>query len=375
MNVSNLTGDTSRSETAMDVRETAANSIAGNCLPAASSGFASDAIAPDGILQLGMSFCGSKALLSAVELGVFTALASGPAYLEALRERIGLHPRAARDFLDALVALKMLEREGDVYRNSAAAETFLDKAKPSYIGGMLEMANTRLYGFWGSLTEALRTGEHQNEGKHGEDFFAAMYAKPEVLHAFLTAMSGISAGAAHAIAAKFRWEDHESFADIGAAQGMVPVTLARTYPHLRGIGFDLPQVQPIFEKFVAEQGLSDRVRFQAGNFFEDELPRADVIVMGHVLHDWDLAQKKVLLAKAFAALPKGGAVIVYDAIIDDDRRENAFGLLMSLNMLIETAGGFDYTGADCSAWMREVGFTETRIEHLVGPDSMVFGIK
>jgi cyclopropane fatty-acyl-phospholipid synthase-like methyltransferase len=237
------------------------------------------------------------------------------------------------------------------------------------------MANTRLYGFWGSLTEALRTGEHQNEGKHGEDFFAAMYAKPEVLHGFLTAMSGISAGPAHAIAAKFRWDDYKSFVDVGAAQGMVPVTLARAYPHLGGIGFDLPQVQPGFEEFVAEQGLSDRVRFQAGNFFEDELPRADVIVMGHVLHDWDLAQKKLLLAKAFAALPKGGAVIVYDAIIDDDRRKNAFGLLMSLNMLIETPGGFDYTGADCSAWMRETGFTATRVEHLVGPESMVIGIK
>lgn len=359
----------------MDVRETAGNSIAGNCLPAPPSGIASVAVAPDGILQLGMSFWGSKALLSAVELGVFSALASGPTALEALRKTVGLHPRAARDFLDALVALKMLEREGDVYRNSAETNAFLDKAKPSYIGGLLEMANTRLYGFWGSLTEALRTGEHQNEGKHGKNFFAAMYAKPEVLHGFLTAMSGISAGAAHAIAAKFPWDDHESLADIGAAQGMVPVTLARAYPHLRGIGFDLPQVQPLFEEFVAEQGLSDRVRFQAGNFFEDELPRVDVIVMGHVLHDWDLAQKKVLLAKAFAALPKGGAVVVYDAIIDDDRRKNAFGLLMSLNMLIETTGGFDYTGADCSAWMREAGFTETRIEHLVGPDSMVIGIK
>ena len=359
----------------MNIRETAANSIVGNSLPAAPSGIASVAVTPDGILQLGTSFWGSKALLSAVELGVFSALASGPSNLEALRKRIGLHPRAARDFLDTLVALKMLEREGGVYRNSTETDTFLDRAKPSYIGGMLEMANTRLYRFWGSLTEALRTGEHQNEGKHGEDFFAAMYAKPEVLHGFLTAMSGISAGPAHAIAAKFRWDDYRSFVDVGAAQGMVPVTLARAYPHLGGIGFDLPQVQPGFEEFVAEQGLSDRVRFQAGNFFEDELPGADVIVMGHVLHDWDLARKKRLLTKAFAALPKGGAVIVYDAIIDDDRRKNAFGLLMSLNMLIETPGGFDYTGADCSAWMREAGFTATRVEHLVGPECMVIGIK
>jgi hypothetical protein len=330
---------------------------------------------PDQILQIGLSFWSSKVLLSAVELGVFSALAKRPASLEDISKGIGLHPRAGRDFLDALVALNMLEREDGVYRNSAETDIFLDRAKPSYIGGMLEMANARLYGFWGSLTVALRTGGHQNEGKHGDDFFAAMYAKPEILRGFLIAMSGISAGAAHAIATKFPWDDYRSFVDIGAAQGMVPVTLARAHPHLGGIGFDLPQVQPVFEEFVAERGVWDRVRFQAGNFFEDDLPRAEVIIMGHVLHDWDLAQKKLLLAKAFAALPKGGAVIVYDAIIDDDRRKNAFGLLMSLNMLIETPGGFDYTGADCCAWMSEAGFTTTRVEHLVGPDSMVVGIK
>lgn len=221
----------------------------------------------------------------------------------------------------------------------------------------------------------MRSGEPQNEGTHGEEFFAAIYPKPEALRGFLISMSGISAGAAQAIAAKFPWHHHKTFVDIGAAQGMVPVTLARAHPHLRGIGFDLPQVQPVFEEFVAGHGLSDRVRFQAGNFFEEELPGADVIIMDHILHDWDLARKTLLLAEAFAALPKGGAVIVYDAIIDDDRRDNAFGLLMSLKMLIETTGGFDYTGADCSAWMREAGFTAIRIEHLVGPDSMVIGIK
>lgn len=359
----------------MNVRESTAGSIPGNSPQAAPFGNASAAVTPDGILQLGLGFWGSKAMLSAVELGVFSALATGPADLEALRKTTGLHPRAARDFLDALVALKMLECDGGVYRNTAETAMFLDRAKPSYIGGVLEMANARLYGFWGALTEALRSGQPQNESKHNEDFFAALYAKPEVLRGFLAAMSGISAGAAQAIAAKFPWDHRKTFVDVGAAQGMVPVTLARAHPHLRGIGFDLPQVQPVFEQFVAEQGLSDRIRFQAGNFFEDDLPGADVIIMGHILHDWDLARKKLLLAKAFAALPKGGAVIVYDAIIDDDRRHNAFGLLMSLNMLVETTGGFDYTGADCTAWMREAGFSAIRIEHLVGPDSMVIGIK
>jgi hypothetical protein len=188
-------------------------------------------------------------------------------------------------------------------------------------------------------------------------------------------MSGVSSGAANAIAMKFDWQSYKTAVDVGAAQGMVPVTLARSHPHLETIGFDLPPVRPVFEEYVNQHGLTDRVRFQAGNFFEDALPSAEVIIMGHILHDWDLPQKKALLRKAYQALPKRGALIVYDAIIDDDRQENAFGLLMSLNMLIETAGGFDYTGADCQAWMREAGFTETRVEHLVGPDSMVIGVK
>lgn len=326
-------------------------------------------------MKLGTGFWASKTLLSAVELGVFSTLAGAPTDLPTLQKKLGLHQRSARDFFDALVALKMLERKDGVYRNTVDTDFFLDRAKPSYMGGLLEMCSVRLYGFWGSLTEALRTGELQNEGKHGTEFFAALYAEPERLRGFLGAMTGLSAGAAHALAAKFPWKTHTTFVDVGPAQGMIPVTLARAHSHLRGIGFDLPPVQPAFEEFVANNGLSDRVRFQAGDFFASALPNADVIVMGHILHDWDVSQKKMLLGKAFAAVPNGGAVIVYDAIIDDERRENAFGLLMSLNMLIETPGGFDYTGADCQQWMREAGFSKTRVEHLVGPDSMVIGIK
>jgi hypothetical protein len=333
------------------------------------------AATPEHIMQVGMGFWPSKTLLSAVELGVFSTLADAPADLPTLQRKLALHQRSARDFLDTLVALKLLERDNGVYRNTADADLFLDRAKPSYIGGVLEMANARLYGFWGSLTEALRSGELQNEGKGGGDFFAALYAEPDRLRGFLTAMSGISAGAAHAIAAKFPWGDYKTFMDLGSAQGMVPATLAQAHPHLTGIGFDLPPVKPVFEEFIAHRAVADRVRFQGGSFFEDALPKVDVIVMGHILHDWDLAQKKLLLGKVFDALPKGGAVIVYDAIIDDDRRENAFGLLMSLNMLIETPGGFDYTGEDCQNWMREAGFSKMRVEPLVGPDSMVIGFK
>ena len=333
-------------------------------------------VTPDAIMQLGLGFWGSKALLSAVELGVFSELADGAALDgEALRERLGLHERSATDFFDALVALGMLERDDGRYSNTAATELFLDAAKPSYVGGMLEMANARLYGFWGSLTEGLRTGAPQNEAKGGENFFEALYADPARLAQFAHAMSAVSGGAAQAIAAKFPWRDHGSVIDIGCAEGAVPVQIALAHEHISGGGFDLPPIEPIFDAYVARVGLSERLSFTGGDFFADPLPEADVLVMGHILHDWDIDEKRLLLKKAHDALPDGGALIVYEAIIDDERRGNAFGLLMSLNMLIETPGGFDYTGADCRAWMQETGFRESYVEHLVGPDSMVVGIK
>jgi SAM-dependent methyltransferase len=333
-------------------------------------------VTPEAILQLGLGFWASKTLLSAVELGLFSALAdAGPMDAEALRERLGLDPRSARDFFDALVALGMLARDDGSYANTPATELFLDRAKPSYVGGLLEMANARLYGFWGSLTDGLRTGEPQNEAKAGGDFFAELYSDPARLAQFAKAMSSASMPAAQAIAAEFPWADHRTVIDIGCAEGTVPAILALAHGHLTGGGFDLPPLQPIFEEHVGRFGLTDRLRFTPGDFFADPLPSADVLVMGHILHDWDLDEKRQLLANAYEALPNGGALIVYDAIIDDERRENAFGLLMSLNMLIETPGGFDYTAADCRGWMADAGFRKSYAEHLAGPDSMVVGFK
>jgi hypothetical protein len=309
-------------------------------------------------------------------MGVFTELAHGPEPLETLRGRLGLHARAAHDFLDALVALGFLQRQNGKYANTPATDHFLDRRKPSYMGGILEMANHRLYPFWGHLTEALRTGVPQNEARTGDTpIFEALYADPARLKEFLAAMSGISRGAAMAIAAKFPWSKYKTFCDVGTAQGDTASQIALAHSHLNGLGFDLPEVGPIFEEYVEALGLTERLRFAPGSFFEAPLPKTDVIVMGHILHDWDLETKRMLIRKAWEALPEGGAYIVYEAIIDDDRSKNAFGLMMSLNMLVETPGGFDYTGADCQSWMRAAGFRETRVEHLTGPDSMVIGIK
>jgi hypothetical protein len=331
---------------------------------------------PDHILQTGLAFWASKTLLSAVEMEVFTELAKGPEDLHALTGRLGLHSRSSRDFLDSLVALGFLERHDGKYSNTPSTDLFLDRHKSTYIGGILEMANQRLYGHWSKLTKALRTGERQSEGAGSDqETFAALYADPARLKTFLRAMSGISRGANLAIASRFPWGQYKSAADCGTAQGDLIVQVALRNPHIAGIGFDLPEVAPIFEEYVEENGLASRVKFHPGSFFTEPLPKADVIMMGHILHDWNLDEKRMLIHKAYEGLPEGGAFIAYDAIIDDERKTNAFGLLMSLNMLIETPGGFDYSGADCMGWIKEAGFRETRVEHLVGPDSMVIGIK
>jgi O-methyltransferase domain/Dimerisation domain len=331
---------------------------------------------PDHILQVGFSFWACKTLLSAIELEVFTELAQHPLPLTELQGRLGLHPRSARDFFDALVAIGFLERDGGTYRNTSATDLYLDKRKPTYVGGILEMCNRRLYPFWSHLTEALRTGRPQNEARDGSlSLFEALYAEPARLKEFLRAMTGLSRGANQAIAHRFPWKTYRTFADIGTAQGDLAVQIAANNAHLQGVGFDLPEIAPIFEEYAQQNGVAERLRFQPGDFFKDQFPKVDVITMGHILHDWNLETKEMLIRKAYETVPEGGALIVYEAMIDDERRQNAFGLLMSLNMLIETQDGFDYTGADCSEWMKKAGFRETRVEGLVGPDSMVVGIK
>ncbi|MGI9149587.1 MAG: methyltransferase [Chloroflexota bacterium] len=333
---------------------------------------------PDRIVQLGYGFWGARALHSAVELGVFTVLAHGPLDADALRVRVGLHPRGARDFFDALVALGMLQRTDGRYANTPETDLFLDRAKPSYIGGLLELADS-IYSRWVSLTQALRTGEPQTP-QDGGGFFQALYADPVRLRGFLRGMTGASLVAAEPLVRDFPWAKYRTFADIGTAQGCVPVALSHAHPHLRGIGLDLPPVQPIFEEYVASSGLSDRIGFQAADFFLDPLPSAEVLIMGQILQDWDLEQKRLLISKAYAALPEGGALIVYEPMIDDERRHNAFGLLMSLNLQVSLFGGFSATGAEIRGWLRDAGFRETSLRHVVGTGSnvvwsMVVGIK
>jgi O-methyltransferase domain/Dimerisation domain len=332
-------------------------------------------ITPDRIVKLGLAFRGAKALLSAVELGVFTALAEDSLDLDALRMRVGIDERGARDFFDALVALGMLERdERGRYANTPETNFYLDRQKPTYIGGELDHFNTYVYPHWNLLTPALRTGKPQS-GARATGHYSALYADHAALETLIKGMTGGTLPVAKALAAKFPWQDYKTVIDVGTAQGCLPVQIAHAHPHITGGGFDLPPVNPLFDNYARDHGLCDRLRFYAGDFLQDPLPSADVLVLGRVLHNWDLVTKRMLLKKAYDALPAGGALIVYERLIDDERRVNAAALLASVNMVIMTAGGFDFTGADCIGWMREAGFRDMRVEPLTSEHSMVVGMK
>src|SRR6185369_8603906 len=331
-------------------------------------------LSPARIMEVGMAFWPAKVLLSAVELGVFTALGAGSMTGRELQDALRLHARANPDFFDTLVALQFLERDGNGadarYRNTAETALFLDRSSPQFMGGFLEMANARLYPFWGDLSEGLKTGKPQNEIKQtGASMFAELYSKPERLELFMDAMSGISAANFRAFADKFDFSSYRTVCDVGGATGQLSMFVAEKHPHLRCISADLPAVTSIAERKIAAAGLADRVTAKPLDFFAEPFPKADVITMGMILHDWNLEKKMHLVRAAYDALPAGGAFVVIENLIDDARRENTFGLMMSLNMLIEFGDAFDYTGADFGRWCKEVGFSRTEVIPLAGPAS------
>jgi predicted O-methyltransferase YrrM len=328
-------------------------------------------LSPARIMETGMAFWPAKVLLSAVELGVFTELGDRAMTGNELQQALKLHPRANPDFFDTLVALRFLEREGDGasarYRNTPETAMFLNRKSPAFLGGFLEMANARLYPFWGDLTEGLRTGKAQNELKHsGKSMFEELYSSPARLEQFADAMSGISHGNFAALAEKFDFSRYKTLCDIGGSVGLLSMLVAKRHPHLHCTTTDLPEVVKIAERKIAAAGLNGRVVARPLDFFAQPFPKADVITMGLILHDWNLEKKMHLIRAAYDALPKGGAFIVVENLIDDARRENAFGLMMSLNMLIEFGEAFDFTGADFSRWCKEAGFSRTEVIPLAG---------
>jgi len=238
------------------------------------------------------------------------------------------------------------------------------------------MANNRLYPFWNYLEEGLRTGTPQNEIRSGrKSLFEEIYTSIDKTREFVNAMGGIQTGNFIKFAKEFDFSGYKTLCDIGGAGALLSAHVAANNPHMKCISFDLPPVSPIALENVSKMGLATRVEVRSGDFFSEPFPKADIITMGNILHDWGTDDKMKLISKAYDALPERGAFIVLENIIDDERRENAFGLMMSLNMLIETSEGYDFTAADFNEWASEAGFRRTSVMSLTGPSSAVIAIK
>lgn len=337
---------------------------------------------PSQIIDIGMRFLSSKILLSAVNMELFTLLAQKSLSLNAIKKHYSWNctDRHASDFLDALFVLKFLKREGlfedAIYSNAADADFFLDKNKPSYIGGMLEMCNNRLYPFWGNLEVALQTGKLQNEAAQGgEGLFEAIYKDPKRLREFVHAMTGFQMGSFISLAHSFDFGKYETLCDMGGAGAMLSIQVAQANPHLKCISVDLPPVEPIAKENIEKFGLENRITTENRDFFSDDFPKADVLVMGNILHDWGLEKKLILMQKAYDALPKNGVFIVIESMVDDNRSEDIGGLLSSLNMLIETEEGFNFSMADFKEWAKKIGFERTEILALEGNSSAAIAYK
>lgn len=331
---------------------------------------------PSKIVEVGMGFWASKTLLAANKLGLFTLLAeNGALNVAQIKIALSLDGKSLQDFLDALHALGFLSREGlnDAARYSNTPETaaFLSKNSPQYMGGFLEMANDREYLYWANLEEGLRTGKPQNEVKEtGKESFKAIYSKEEHLKVFTEGMSGIQAGSFNAFSDVFDFSQASTLLDVGGSAGLLSAMVAAKHPHMQCVTYDLPELTPFVEHMRQQFNVVDRVAIHNGDFFEEDFPKADVITMGNILHSFDLEKKQILLRKAFNALPDGGRLVIIEMILDDERRENTFGLLMSLNMLIESDGGFNFTEGELKAWVKAIGFSAISINNLSGPVSL-----
>jgi hypothetical protein len=312
--------------------------------------------------------------MSAVELDVFTVLSEGPLEIGALTERAMIENRGAREFFDLLVELGLLTRDQHGrYQNAPHCERYLSRQSTDYIGDLIDHLNKRMYEMWGRLTPALRAGAPQS-GALGDGGYNALYADPAALARFLRAMTASSRLPAQALARLFTWEKYSTFIDVGTAQGCVASEIADAHPHLEGRGFDLPEVEKPFREYVSARGLGRRLMFCSGNFFHDDLPSAEVVIMGRILHNWGLPVRRMLLEKAYRAIPPGGALIIYEPMIDNDRT-NVHALLAALTMLLETQDGFEFTLAECQHQMADAGFSGIHAIRLSAGNTAMVGYK
>lgn len=310
--------------------------------------------------QVAHAFWRSRMVAVAAELDLFAGL---PATLEEMCARLGLHPRPTEALLNSLCAMGVLEHDKAWYQpGTAPVDTWLDQVRPP--GG----PNSWHYPLWMRLRALLETGEPQA-------FHAGLDFCPDevALRRFVEAGEARAAGCGPELAGVIDWKDASTVVDLGGARGSVLSGVLRAHPHLHGTCFDLPAVRPLFDEQVADLGA--RLRFRGGDFFSDELPEADVYVLGHLLSDWDDDRCAHLVERAAAALAPHGTLLLYDTLIDPDRPHTAENWLYGLNAQLLGPSGTVNSADDCRTWYAAAGLTGTEVRSFGDTESLVIGTR
>lgn len=336
------------------------------------------ALGPIPLMQLSTSFWAFKTLAVAHELDIFTRLSGSQGITSVeLAEMLGIQERPAEMLLTGCAALGLLEKRDDRYHNSPLADEFLVRGKPYYFGGWVEMLDKRLYAGWGKLLQAARTNhpttwdpDTQKSLFDGED--------PAMLDLFWEAMHSLSTFTARVLGEAVDFGPFTRLLDVRGGSGAYDIELCRRFPHLSATVYDLPFVAQVAAEKVRQAGLQGRVQAVGGDFFADTaLPDGhDVILLSMIMHDWSETKDRETLRKCFAALPSGGAVVICELLVNDEKTGPAPAALMSLNMLVETEGR-NYTPAEYARWLTETGFhnIQTVWFEAAGANGAVIGYK
>jgi 3-hydroxy-5-methyl-1-naphthoate 3-O-methyltransferase len=336
------------------------------------------AISPIPLMQLATAFWAFKTLSTAVEFDLFSRLGKTPMNAAELATAYSIDERPAEMLLTGCASLGLLTKHNGRYANSELAENFLTKDARYYFGGFVTMLDRRLYAGWDKLPQAMRSNRPTTwDPAKQKSLFEG--ADPEMMATFWQAMHSLSIFTARELGRAIDFRRFRSLMDVGGGSAAFDIELCRMYPELSATVYDLPFVAGIAQKNIQDAGLAGRIRVHGGDFFGDTAYPAghDVILLSMIMHDWSEADDKAILRKCFAALPPGGAVVISELLVNDEKTGPPPAALMSLNMLVETVGGRNYTPAEYRSWLEEIGFRDVQVVwfEAAGANGAVVGYK
>jgi len=328
------------------------------------------------VIDLMDGFRASKAVFTAVSLGVFDRLHQGPATCAELAREFDCRPEALERLLGACAGLRVLQVEEGRYHNLPAATRFLRVASPETLSGYILYSERVLYRMWSHLGDAVREGKHRWEQEFGkkENLFDHFFATDIEKRTFLAGMHGMGLLSSPATVAAFDLGSFDRFIDLGGGTGHLVIEACKRYPSLRGAVFDLPSVAAVSADYVRQAGLQNRIEILQGDFFRDELPPADLYGVGRILHDWADEKVATLLEKIHQRLPAGGALLICERLLNEERDGPATAYLQSLNMLVVTEGR-ERSANEYEALTRAAGFRSFRFHRTGQPVDVMLAEK